>query len=125
MDTVSDRPETADRIFTRAAPLPPPTATYTVSARSKAADTPVFAFIRSQYGNVPLREIDSLFGFVERSKLYGGRAFMHRELSERDVQQLNNAGIGIRLPTISVRPGKPNAAASGFFSGLVDSSSVT
>ena len=26
------------------------------------------------------------------------------------------AGIGIRLPTIVVRPGKPNAAASGFFS---------
>ena len=28
-------------------------------------------------------------------------------------------GIGIRLPTISVRPGKPNAAASGFFSGII------
>lgn len=28
-------------------------------------------------------------------------------------------GIGIRLPTISVRPGLPNAAASGFFSGIV------
>ncbi|MGH8732824.1 MAG: NAD-dependent epimerase/dehydratase family protein, partial [Burkholderiales bacterium] len=26
-------------------------------------------------------------------------------------------GIGIRLPTICVRPGKPNKAASGFFSG--------
>ncbi|MBN9274130.1 MAG: SDR family oxidoreductase, partial [Mesorhizobium sp.] len=28
-------------------------------------------------------------------------------------------GIGIRLPTICVRPGKPNKAASGFFSGIV------
>ena len=28
-------------------------------------------------------------------------------------------GIGIRLPTISVRPGAPNAAASGFFSGII------
>ena len=28
-------------------------------------------------------------------------------------------GIGIRLPTISVRPGPPNAAASGFFSGII------
>jgi len=28
-------------------------------------------------------------------------------------------GIGIRLPTISVRPGSPNAAASGFFSGII------
>ena len=28
-------------------------------------------------------------------------------------------GISIRLPTICVRPGKPNLAASGFFSGII------
>lgn len=28
-------------------------------------------------------------------------------------------GIGIRLPTICIRPGKPNLAASGFFSGIL------
>jgi nucleoside-diphosphate-sugar epimerase len=28
-------------------------------------------------------------------------------------------GIGLRLPTICVRPGKPNKAASGFFSGII------
>ena len=28
-------------------------------------------------------------------------------------------GVGIRLPTISIRPGKPNAAASGFFSNIL------
>ena len=28
-------------------------------------------------------------------------------------------GIGIRLPTICVRPGMPNKAASGFFSGII------
>lgn len=28
-------------------------------------------------------------------------------------------GVGIRLPTICVRPGPPNRAASGFFSGIV------
>jgi nucleoside-diphosphate-sugar epimerase len=28
-------------------------------------------------------------------------------------------GIGIRLPTVCVRPGKPNKAASGFFSGII------
>lgn len=28
-------------------------------------------------------------------------------------------GIGIRLPTICVRPGAPNKAASGFFSGII------
>lgn len=28
-------------------------------------------------------------------------------------------GMSLRLPTICVRPGKPNAAASGFFSGII------
>ena len=28
-------------------------------------------------------------------------------------------GVGIRLPTICVRPGKPNSAASGFFSSII------
>src|SRR5919107_3367023 len=28
-------------------------------------------------------------------------------------------GVGIRLPTICVRPGKPNRAASGFFSNII------
>jgi nucleoside-diphosphate-sugar epimerase len=28
-------------------------------------------------------------------------------------------GVGIRLPTIVVRPGRPNKAASGFFSGIL------
>jgi nucleoside-diphosphate-sugar epimerase len=28
-------------------------------------------------------------------------------------------GVGVRLPTICVRPGRPNQAASGFFSGII------
>jgi D-erythronate 2-dehydrogenase len=28
-------------------------------------------------------------------------------------------GVGVRLPSIVVRPGKPNRAASGFFSGII------
>ena len=32
-------------------------------------------------------------------------------------------GIGLRLPTICVRPGLPNKAASGFFSGIIASPS--
>ena len=89
---------TAERVFTRAKPLPPPAVTYTISARKKLSSAPVFAYLRFHYGNVPLREIDSLFGFVERSELYGGRPYRGRELSDRDIVDLNNAGIGIRLP---------------------------
>ena len=88
----------ADRVFTKAQALDPPVATYTVSARSKATDVPVFAYLKNNYGNLPLREIDSLFGFVEKSTLYGGRAFTKRDLSDRDVSMLNGADIGIRLP---------------------------
>ncbi len=88
----------AERVFTKAEPLQPPAATYTISARGKSPDERVFTYLRKNYGNVPLYEIDSLFGFVERSTLYGGRGFEQRELSERDVFQLNDAGIGIRLP---------------------------
>jgi hypothetical protein len=79
-------------------PLPPPKATFTISARGKNPDTPVLAFLRKEYGTMPLREIDSLFGFAEPSTLYGGRVFTQRELSDRDIFQLNSAGIGIRLP---------------------------
>jgi len=83
----------------KVAELPaPPDFTYTVSARSKAPNIPVFGFLRRQFGDIPLNRIESLFGFVERSVLYGGRMFAQRELSDRDVMQLNNAGIGLRLP---------------------------
>src|SRR5205085_4640467 len=28
-------------------------------------------------------------------------------------------GVGIRFPSICIRPGKPNASAGGFFSGII------
>ena len=37
------------------------------------------------------------------------------DYTRRDILE----GVGIRLPTICVRPGKPNKAASGFFSGII------
>ena len=88
----------AERIFTKAEPIATPVATFTVSARNKPTRLPVFAYLRNNYGNLRINEIDSLFGFVERSTLYGGRGFTRRELSDRDVSQLNNAGIGVRIP---------------------------
>jgi len=88
----------SESLFASSKPLPPPAVTYTISARSKSPKVPVLRFLKDRYGYLPLREIDSLFGFVERSTLYGGREFAGRELSDRDVLQLNRAGIGVRLP---------------------------
>jgi hypothetical protein len=87
-----------ERIFTQAKPLPLAVATYTISVRKKPSHAPVFGYLRFHFGNVPLREIDSVFGFVEHSELYGGRPYRGRELSDRDVENLNDSGIGIRLP---------------------------
>ena len=87
-----------ERKFTKAEALPEVLTTFTVSARDKLPKEPIFAYLRNNYGNIPLREIDSVFGFVERSTLYGGRVFQKRELSGRDVMSLNNAGIGLRIP---------------------------
>ena len=95
---VPRRPVPEGRIFTAAQGVDTPAVTYTVSARGKSPNAPVFSFLRHQFGNLPLNEIESLFGFVQRSTLYGGRAFTDRELTERDVTQLNNAGIGLRIP---------------------------
>jgi len=84
--------------YSNAVPRKQPDFVFTVSARSKPPEVPVFRFLRRHFGHIPLASIGSMFGFVERCTLYGGRKFGGRELSERDVAQLNNAGIGIRLP---------------------------
>jgi collagenase-like PrtC family protease len=78
--------------------IDPPKYTFTISARSKPPNVPVFQFLRRHFGHVPLNQVESLFGFVEYTPLYGGRVFKRRELSERDAAQLTNAGIGLRLP---------------------------
>lgn len=41
--------------------------------------------------------------------------FMMNDLGRRGIAE----AISIRLPTIAVRPGKPNLAASSFFSGII------
>lgn len=84
--------------YASATRLQQPDFAFTVSARGKSPDVHIFRFLRRNFGNIPLASIGSVFGFVEHSSLYGGRKFGGRELSERDVAQLNNAGIGIRIP---------------------------
>jgi len=73
--------------------------TYTISARSKQRTMlPIMQYLRESFADTPLAQIDSVFGFVERSVLYGGRPYLEPELTEDDVQALYASGIGLRLP---------------------------
>ena len=58
---------------------------FTISARGKTATTPILRFLAANFGRVAIKQIDSVFGFVERCTLYGGRVFAEPELSDRDV----------------------------------------
>ncbi|ANP44746.1 hypothetical protein [Candidatus Viadribacter manganicus] len=71
---------------------------YTISARGKPLEVPILAFLARNYSTVPVAEIDSVFGFVEFTTLYGGRMFSRPELTPYDVNELYYAMIGLRLP---------------------------
>jgi len=72
--------------------------TYTISGRSKTDREPALDFIKRCFSVVPLAQIESIFGFVEPSPLYGGRIYQGRQLSDADAVSLNEKGIGIRIP---------------------------
>ncbi len=71
---------------------------YTISARGKKLNQPVKEYFKTFFPNIPLNKIDSIFGFVEKSSLYGGRPFFRPQISEKDYQFLQNHNIGIRIP---------------------------
>jgi hypothetical protein len=72
---------------------------YTISARSKQRrPLPIVQYLREHFPGTALNQIDSVFGFVERSVLYGGRAYLVPELTQDDVRSLYANGIGLRLP---------------------------
>jgi nucleoside-diphosphate-sugar epimerase len=50
---------------------------------------------------------------------YGAQKVMCEQLLADYTRKGILQGVGIRLPSIVVRPGKPNRAASGFFSGII------
>ncbi len=71
---------------------------FTVSARGKDENQPILVFLGQHFGNIPINDVDSIFGFVEHTPLYGGRIFNHPELIDRDVRNMYAVGIGLRLP---------------------------
>ena len=71
---------------------------FTISARMKPQGQSVLDFLGSNYPGIRLQDIDSVFGFLEVSTLYGGRSFVLPELAPDDVVELYSAGIGVRIP---------------------------
>ncbi|OUS28797.1 hypothetical protein A9Q98_07165 [Thalassotalea sp. 42_200_T64] len=72
--------------------------TYTVSVRGKGKAEPIQQFLTRNFSSLALTQIESVFGFVERTSLYGGRIFERPQLSTADVLWLNKKGIGLRIP---------------------------
>ena len=76
---------------------------YTISARDKKAGQPIQQFIREHFGDIPIEEIDSFFGFTTFTTLYGGRIWDNKsmngaELSAYDLRSMYKMNINLRLP---------------------------
>lgn len=92
---MSDKPESCESNIPESNT---PKSTYTISARGKADHQSVIKFLKQHFAAVPLGQVESVFGFVEPSTLYGGRFYLMRQLSERDTGLLADHGIGLRIP---------------------------
>ncbi len=76
---------------------------YTISARDKKANEPIKRFLLENFSEIPLEQIDSLFGFTTYSSLYGGRIWDYNslngaELSKYDLRSMYAMNINLRLP---------------------------
>lgn len=71
---------------------------FTLSARGKPASIPIQTYLRRNFTEIPVEQIDSFFGFTEYSSLYGGRIFTGPEISIDDIRAMYKMGINLRLP---------------------------
>jgi hypothetical protein len=71
---------------------------FTVSARGKDAAQPIQKFIKTNFSQVPVEQIDSFFGFTTHSSLYGGRIWARTEISAYDIRSMYKMNINLRLP---------------------------
>jgi nucleoside-diphosphate-sugar epimerase len=78
----------------------------------------IFTSSMAVYG-APFHEvIDDEFHLTPLTS-YGTQKMMCEAMLADYTRKGYVEGVGIRLPSIVVRPGKPNKAASGFFSGII------
>jgi D-erythronate 2-dehydrogenase len=68
-------------------------------------------------GDMPETITDTTLPMPQNS--YGTQKFICEQLIADYTRKGYVDGRSVRLPTVTVRPGKPNAAASGFMSGII------
>jgi D-erythronate 2-dehydrogenase len=93
---------------------------YLFEAIRKAGNGPRVVFTSSiAVFGAPFPEVIGEEFFETPLTSYGAQKAMGELLLADYTRKGFFDGVGIRLPTICVRPGKPNKAASGFFSGII------
>lgn len=70
-----------------------------VTSRMHGTGTSMRNFFNRHYGFMPLSHVTDTFGFVEEyTELYGGRQYNPRNvLNRRDIEELYDLGIGVKL----------------------------
>lgn len=90
--------------------------------RLKTSPTVVFASSLAVFGNAPEQALPAV---IEDTTLptpqnsYGIQKFIGEQLVADYARKGFIRGRNVRLMTVSVRPGKPNGAASSFMSGMI------
>ncbi len=82
----------------------------------------VFASSLGVFGNLPGRDLPELIQddtLPTPQSSYGIQKFIGEQLVADYARKGFIRGRSVRLMTVSVRPGKPNGAASGFLSGMI------
>jgi len=62
---------------------------------------PMQQFLNFKFINVKRKNIESVFGFSDRCRIYGGRHFVGPEITNIDLKWMYDNGIGYRIPLTS------------------------
>ena len=89
-----------------------------IRARKNYCPRVVYTSTGAVYGGPYPDDVDDDF-ILQPTTSYGVQKAMGELLLNDYSRRGFLDGIGLRLPTICVRPGKPNAAASGVFSNII------
>ena len=73
---------------------------FTISGREKFFNESesINSYLNRIYSGVPIKQVESIFAFTERSTLYGGRPFNRPQLLKKDIESMYKLGIGYRIP---------------------------